>query len=187
MERLIWWIALILFIAVITLGIFFFAALVASNPETTAFVLGFLGFWLFANRLIFGFAQIANAASSVIEGEEVNKEEIAKKVASSSELAKVRKLEELSITTLLATFRASLEPFKYTYYFAFFIVLLFAVLFELNVISSVVFGPIVEALTLGAAIPTLFVWGLELLSDHYLAKAAVKLLEEESKQEGANS
>ena len=182
MERIIWWIALIFFAVAVALGLFVLAAAVASNPETAAFVLGFLGFWLFANRLIFGFGQIANLASAFVEGEEVNKEEVAEKVAKSPEEAKLRGLEELGVATLLAMWRSSLEPFKYAYYFGFFLLFLFAVMFELNIISSIVFGPIVEALTLGAAIPTVLVWGLELLSGYYLSKALIKAVQELEKE-----
>ncbi len=177
MERILWWITLGLFILIIVLGTFFLTALVATNPETVAFLLGFLGFWLFANRLIFSFSQIANAASSVASGEDVEKEEIAKKLVKREGEVKLRNLTELSIAALLSMWRGSLEPFKYSYYLAFFLLFLFSVLFELNIISSLVFGPIVEALTLGAAIPTVLVWGLELLSDYYLTKAIVKALE----------
>ncbi len=184
MERIVWWITLILFAALIGLGIFFLAAAVASNPETAAFVLGLLGFWLFANRLIFGFGQIANFSSSFVEGEELNKEEITQKVAKSPEEAKVKGLEKLGVAALLAMWRSSLEPFKYAYYLAFFLLFLFAVLFELNVISSLVFGSIVEALTLGAAVPTVLVWGLELLADYYLSKALIKAAQELQGEKG---
>ncbi|WP_456456199.1 hypothetical protein [Thermovibrio sp.] len=183
MERILWWITLALFILVVVLGTFFLAALVATNPEATAFLLGFLGFWLFANRLIFAFSQIANAASSVASGELVEKEEIAKKLVKREEEVKLRNLTELSVAALLSMWRGALEPFKYAYYLAFFLLLLFSVLFELNVISSLVFGPIVEALTLGAAVPTVLVWGLELLADYYLAKAVLKASEEISKEQ----
>jgi len=64
----------------------------------------------------------------------------------------------------------------------FFLLFLFAVMFKLNIISSIVFGPIVEALTLGASIPTVLVLGAELLSDYYLSKA-LKKAAKESKEE----
>jgi len=178
MERIVWWIALILFGIIVALGLFFLAAAVASNPETAAFVLGLLGFWLFANRLIFGFAQIANLSSSFLQGEEVSKEEVAKKVVKREEEVELKGLKELSVAALLATWRSALEPFKYAYYLGFFLVFLLAVLFELNIISSLLFGPVVEAITLGAAIPTVLVWGLELLADYYLAKALEKGIKE---------
>jgi len=187
MERVIWWIALALFTAIVLLGFFILAAVVAAKPETAAFALGFLGFWLFANRLLFGFGQIANIASALIEGEEVDPKEVAKKVAKHPLEAKLRGLEELGVATLLAMWRGALEPFKYAYYLGFFLVFLFTILFELNIISSIVFGPIVKAITLGAAIPTVLVWGLEMLADRYLAMALEKAVQELEKLEKKES
>ncbi|ADU96662.1 hypothetical protein [Thermovibrio ammonificans] len=183
MQRVLWWIAFALFVAIVVLGIFAISAVIASNPVTAAFFLGFLGFWLFANRLIFGFGGIANAAKAFIDGQLPDKAELAKKVAKTQELAQLQKLEELSVVALLGMWRNALEPFKYAYYLGFFLTFLLAVLFELNIISSIVFGPVAEAVMLGAAIPTLLVWGLELLADYYLAKAAVKAVEELQSQE----
>jgi len=182
MERVVWWATLILFIILISLGLFILTATAASNPEAAAFILGFLGFWLFANRLIFGLGQIANLTSSFIEGKEIKKKEVAKKVAKNSGKANPKEFDELGIVTLLTMWRSSLEPFKYTYYLGFFLLFLFAVMFKLNIISSIVFGPIVEALTLGASIPTVLVLGAELLSDYYLSKA-LKKAAKESKEE----
>jgi len=187
MERVFWWIAFALFTAIVLLGFFVMATLVASAPETAAFALGFLGFWLFANRLLFGFGQIANIASALLQGEEVNPKEVAQKVAKNPLEAKLRGLEELSVATLLAMWRGALEPFKYAYYLGFFLVFLITILFELNILSSIVFGPIVEAITLGAAIPTVLVWGLELLSNYYLSRALEKAVEELQKEEKKES
>ena len=183
MERVIWWIAFAVFTAIILLGFFVLATVVSAKPETAAFVLGLLGFWLFANRLLFGFGQIANLASAIAEGEEVDSKEVAKKVAKRPEEAKLRGLEELNAVTLLSMWRGALEPFKYAYYLGFFLVFLLAVLFELNIVSSAVIGPIVIALTLGAAIPTVLVWGLEMLADRYLVKALEKAIEDLEKLE----
>jgi hypothetical protein len=182
MQRVLWWIAFALFVALVVFGLFVISAVIASNPWTAAFFLGFLGFWLFANRLIFGFGGIANAAKAFLDGKVPDKAELAKKLAKTKEMAQLQKLEELSVVALLGLLRNSLEPFKYAYYLGFFLVFLLAVLFELNIISSLVFGPIAQAVMLGAAIPTLLVWGLELLADYYLAKAAAKAVEDLEKE-----
>ena len=174
MERKVWWIVLFLLLIGILLGYFLLAATVAQHPEAAAFTLGLFGFWLFANRLIFGFGQIANIASNFVRGEEVNKTALARKIAKSEEESKIRGFEELSAAALLSMWKQILEPFKYTYYLGFFLILVVALIFKLHLASSIIFGPIAEALTLGAAIPTVLVWGLELLADHYLAEAFIK-------------
>ncbi|MEO2083180.1 MAG: hypothetical protein ABGX12_04045 [Desulfurobacteriaceae bacterium] len=176
MQRAVWWIALTLFSLTIAFGLFLMTASVAANPEAAAFILGLLGFWLFANRLIFGYGAISNTAEKVIEGEDVNKEEIAEKVAKSPEAAKAQKLEELEAAALLSMWYGVLEPFKYAYYLGFFLLFLVAALCELNILSSVIFGPVVEAVTLGAAVPTLLVWSLEWLARQQVSSALEKLL-----------
>ncbi len=178
MQRVLWWIAFAIFIFIILAGIFIFSITIASHPAAVAFTLGFLGFWLFANRLVFGFGGIADAAKAFIDGEIPDKSEIAKKIAKSKEAAQLQKLEDLSVAALLSMWLSSLEPFKYTYYFSFFLLLLISILFELNLLSSLIVGPIVEAVTLGAAIPTLIVWGLELLASYYVGQALVKAVKE---------
>ncbi len=178
MQRVLWWIVFGIFIAVIVLGIFLFSLVIAAHPEAAAFVIGFLGFWLFANRLIFGYGGIANAAKAFLDGEIPDKSEIAQKIAKSPEAAQLQKLEDLSVAALLSMWLSSLEPFKYAYYLGFFLVFLIAALFELNIISSIVIGPVAEAVTLGAAIPTLLVWGLELLAGYYVGQALVKAVKE---------
>ncbi len=178
MQRVLWWIVFGIFIAVIVLGIFLFSLVIAAHPEAAAFVIGFLGFWLFANRLIFGYGGIANAAKAFLDGEIPDKSEIAQKITKSPEAAQLQKLEDLSVAALLSMWLSSLEPFKYAYYLGFFLVFLIAALFELNIISSIVIGPIAEAVTLGAAIPTLLVWGLELLASYYVGQALMKAVKE---------
>ncbi len=178
MQRVLWWIVFGIFAAVIVLGIFLFSLVIAAHPEAAAFVIGFFGFWLFANRLIFGYGGIANTAKAFLDGEIPDKSEIAKKIAKSPEAAQLQKLEDLSAAALLSMWLSSLEPFKYAYYFGFFLVFLIAALFELNIISSIVIGPIAEAVMLGAAIPTLLVWGLELLAGYYVGQVLVKAVKE---------
>ncbi len=183
MERVLWWISLILFLGVVLVGLFFLSAVVAANPEAAAFLIGFLGFWLFANRLIFGYGGIANAAKALIEGEEVDRESVLKHVAKNPDAAKLQRIEKLSTAALLSLWYGALEPFKYAYYLGFFLVFLLAILFELNIISSVIFAPISEAVALGAAVPTVIVWGLELLAGYYLNQSILKALEEEEKKD----
>ena len=187
MQRVLWWIVFGIFVTVIVLGIFLFSLVIAAHPEAAAFVIGFLGFWLFANRLIFGYGGIANAAKAFLDGEIPDKSEIAQKIAKSPEAAQLQKLEDLGVAALLSMWLSSLEPFKYAYYLGFFLVFLIAALFEMNIISSLVIGPVAEAVMLGAAIPTLLVWGLELLADYYVGQALVKAVKEVEVVSGTNS
>ena len=168
MERVFWWSFFILFLGTLIVGALFLPAAVSSSPEIAAFLLGLLGFWLFANRLIFGYAQIANAASSLKKGEEIKREEIAQKALKNSKEISLREFSGLESKRLLLLWKGALEPFKYSYYFGFFLVFLLVALLKVGVVSFFEFVPVAEALILGATIPTLAVWSLELLSDCYL-------------------
>ncbi len=181
-QKTLWWISFLLFVGIVVIGAFLLSASIAAYPEAAAFVIGFLGFWLFANKLIFNYGGIANSAKLVLEGEELDRESLLNHVAKNSDAAKLQKLEELSTVALLSMWYSALEPFKYAYYLGYFLVLLMAILFELNIVSSLVFAPISEALALGASIPTLIVWGLQLLSEHYLTEAIVKAIKEETEE-----
>ena len=127
---------------------------------------GFLIFWLFANRLIFGYGAVADIAASILNGEEkeFDKEEFAKKTGKT-----VEEIDNLSKTSLLILWKSSLEPFKYAFYFGFVLVFSFALLLGLNIITSVTFGPIIEGFVLGASVPSLLVWIMELMADAYVA------------------
>ena len=92
MQRVLWWIVFGIFAAVIVLGIFLFSLVIAAHPEAAAFVIGFFGFWLFANRLIFGYGGIANTAKAFLDGEIPDKSEIAQKIAKSPEAAQLQNL-----------------------------------------------------------------------------------------------
>ncbi|WP_297447065.1 hypothetical protein [Desulfurobacterium sp.] len=178
-EKLVWWLFMIIFGIAIVAAAFGVAALISvamSSPETAAFLVGLIGFWLFANRLIFGYGGVANAASTFLKGEKIDRETLMAKIKEPAE-----KIKEMSIASLLILWYNSLEPFKYAYYLGFFLVLTFAVILGMNIIVAGPVALVVKALTYGAAIPTLIVWGLELLSGYYIAEVIKKVAEDISK------
>ena len=66
--------------------------------------------------------------------------------------------------------KGSLEPYRYTYYFAFFFALALDILFELQILIIPSVSTVIKAFMLGAAIPTLFVWALELMANYYIRR-----------------
>ncbi|NPA49553.1 MAG: hypothetical protein GXO20_06180 [Thermodesulfobacteria bacterium] len=171
-EKILWWLFIILFVigsVLIFFHLLALGALAALYPEVAAFLIGFLGFWLFANRLIFGYGGLANSAAAYAKGHEPSKEEL---LARSRQT--VSKLEDWTITSLLALWQAGLEPFKYAYYLAFFLVFLGAMLFELNFFEGPLAAWAAKGLMLGAAIPTLLVFALDLLANAYLKEAFLR-------------
>ncbi len=164
-EKVLWWIFFVIFVAFLIFGTLIFTATIIANPVAATFFLGLTGFWLFANRLIFGFAGITNTANQVAKGEEVDRE----KLASYSKEPEER-TRDLSLVSLLILWRNALEPYRYAYYFAFFIVFIIAMLFQLNIIQSYV-GVIAKSIMFGASVPTLIVWVLDIFSRAYLSGA----------------
>jgi hypothetical protein len=168
-ERLVWWLffaAFVLFIVLMVTGIFALTPFIAANPEVGAFLIGFIIFWLFANRLIFGYGAIADVSNALYKEEEakLDKEEIAKKTGKP-----IEELEHLSEVSIIMLWKGYLEPFKYALFLGFALVFSFALLFGLNIVTSLTVAPIAEGFMLGAAIPGLIVWIMELIADYYVA------------------
>ncbi len=164
-QRLLWWIIFLCSLIVLWLaltGVLYIS--IASNPEFFAFMIGLTGFWLFANRLIFGFGAIANTVYDYLENSnDVNKEKIAEK--SHHQLLN---LENYTVPSLILLWKGAFEPYRYTYYFAFFFTVALDILFELQILVIPSVSSIIKGFMLGAAIPTLLVWALELMSGYYL-------------------
>ena len=169
-ERIVWWGIFIISLIILYLSIFYMSLYVTSNPETFAFVFGGLGFWLFANRLIFGYGSIVDSINKFIEDKEIDKKKLAEK--SHHHLLN---LDDYSIPALFILWKGSIEPYRYTYYFAFFFTLALDLLFETHVLTMSYVAIDIKAFMLGASIPTLLVWGLDLLSNHYINKMLAKV------------
>ncbi len=167
-EKIVWWIFIVpfllgsflLFFHLLALG-----ALAAAHPEFAAFLVGLVGFWLFANRLVFGYGALANMAYALLKGHEPDRETLLSRVRH-----RVNKPEEWSTAALLALWQGSLEPFKYAYYLGFFLVFAGAALFELNFFGGPLAAWAAKGLMFGAAIPTLLILSLELLANHYVSQ-----------------
>ncbi len=163
-ERTLWWIFFIIFIAFLVLGALFFAATIIENPVAASFFLGLTGFWLFANRLIFGFAGITNTAHTIAKGEEVDRDKLAEQSREP-----VERVKDLSLVSLLILWRNFLEPYRYAYYLAFFLTFVISMLFQLNIIQSYV-GVVAKGFMFGASVPTLIVLGLDIFSRAYMVE-----------------
>ncbi len=128
-----------------------------SSPLVATFLLSFIGFYLFANRLVFGYWGVISAASLYDREGDVDREKVAK--ATSYPL---RTLQDLTAVSLLLLWIASLEPFKYALYLVFFVLFLFTALVKTNIIANFAFGPFLSAAFWGAFIPTFMVFILEM-------------------------
>ncbi len=138
-----------------------------SSPLVATFLLSFIGFYLFANRLVFGYWGIISAASLYESSKDVDREKVAK--ATNYPIQTLQNLTALSVLTL---WLASLEPFKYALYLVFFVFFLIAMLVKLNFITNFALGPFVTVAFYGAFIPVFMVFVLELIARWKLSKLA---------------
>ncbi len=163
-EKTLWWVFFIIFVAFLVLGTLFFAATIIENPVAASFFLGLTGFWLFANRLIFGFAGITDTAHLIAKGEDVDRYRL---ILHSRE--PMERVKDLSLISILILWRNYLEPYRYAYYLAFFLTFIISMLFQLNIIHSYV-GIIAKGFMFGASVPTIIVLGLDVFSRAYMAE-----------------
>ncbi len=158
-ERIIWWLFFIPFALAMVLaimGVISLATIISFSPEASAFLLGFIGFWLFANRLIFGYGGIADAIyqfkKGVPEENIINKKELAKKTNRALE-----ELQKMSFISLILLWKSWLEPFRYAFYLAFFLILITVEIFNVG-------GDIGKAFLLGSSFSVILAWGMEMLA-----------------------
>ncbi|NPA80554.1 MAG: hypothetical protein GXO29_05865 [Thermotogae bacterium] len=136
-----------------------------SSPLVATFLLSFIGFYLFANRLVFGYWGIISAAGYYSRSSKIDRERVARATNYPLQL-----LQNLTAAAVLSFWLSYLEPFKYALYLVFFLLFLFNALIKVNIITNVAFGPFVDAAFWGAFIPTFVVLILELLARWRLSK-----------------
>jgi len=155
-----------LWFLLLALFLFFGAMLFASaTPEELAFALGLFGFLLLANPLIFGYAGLLGFLAQVEAGT-AKPEVVAEATRTPLEL-----LEKLSGLALAAFWVRELAPYRYAYYGFFLLLLLIALAPQL---AGGIFGwaGALTGVLWGAAVPTVLVFGLELLAFAKIAALA---------------
>jgi len=155
-----------LWFLLLALLLFFGAALFASaTPEELAFALGLFGFLLLANPLLFGYAGLLGFLAQVEAGT-ARAEVVAEATRTPIEI-----LEKLSGLALAAFWVRELAPYRYAYYGFFLLLLLIAIAPQL---AGGVFGwaGTLTGVLWGAAVPTVLVFGLELMAYAKIAALA---------------
>ncbi len=146
-----------LWFLLLALFLFFGASLFASaTPEELAFALGLFGFLLLANPLLFGYAGLLGFLAEVQAGT-ARPERVAE--ATRTPLAL---LENLAGVALAAFWMRELAPYRYAYYGLFLLLLLVALAPQLA--GGLVFTGVLTGVLWGAAVPTVLVFGLELVT-----------------------
>ncbi len=152
-----------LFFIILFTGIIGFVLFWPRFPEDVAFVLGFLSFWLLANRLLFGYGQFINFAELLLEGSTYDRSYVVKKLSFPHNV-----LETLTRSALLLVWLRELDKYKYTYYTAFLLITLLSILFKFNLLGYGLVGNYIEGTFWGAAVVTFIVFALELIAHTYV-------------------
>ncbi len=152
-----------LFLILLLAGIMGIVLFWPRYPEDIAFLLGFLSFWLLANRLLFGYSQFINVSELLVSGIEPDRNYIMDRIGQPRSF-----LETLSIPFLLMAWLQELDKYKYTYYTAFLLITLLSILFKFNLLGYGIVGNYIEGTFWGAAVITFIVFSLELIAHTYV-------------------
>jgi len=146
-------------------GILVTALVAFLSPEGLAFLLGFIGAWVFANRLLFGYGSFLIAAEGYLSKDLVEVEKLKEKTGEPKE-----RLEGLSPVSLFALWLQHLEYFRYAYYGLFTLLLILMLLSKFNLLGAVALGNYLEGAFWGAAVITLFVFAFEITAGYLMER-----------------
>ncbi len=161
-ERIIWALVLIFFLAFILAQLIGLVLLWPTFPEDWAFLMGFLAFWLLANKLLFGYGQFIQFAEHLLARKEVDREALQAKLRQPIEW-----LEQLTVFSLMTVWLNDLDKYRYTYYAAYIVLALFTILTKLDLLGYNLVGNYLEGAFWGATVITFFVLALEWIAHTY--------------------
>ncbi len=171
-ERVTWWVVFLAFSVVLFLVFFtvYIALLATTIPEGVAYILGLAIFLLLGNRLLFGYGSMILTLDNLIEGREVNRENLINKAKQPSEM-----VSEASNLSLVIMWLKDLDHYRYTYYGLFSLLMLLALLSKLKLFGSLAVGNYVEGSFWGASTVTVVVWSLDIIAHYLMGKASEKV------------
>lgn len=149
------WFTLLLVLFLI-LVVLFVGGISIIAPQIGLLIIASLAFGLFAFRLLSTYVLVISTADLVKEGKEVTDfSKLAQKSGKTEE-----EVKRIPISALLALIMTTLEPYRYTFYFGFVIILLITlVVGSLPLYNE--FKTYTEALFWGTALTTFIVWAFE--------------------------
>ncbi len=150
---------LIIFLAV--LGIYI-GTVVSAAPEVASFLLGFIVFFLLANKLLFGYSGLILTLQAIRSEKEIDKEKLKEKSKTPHAIT-----EELEYKDLIFLWLKDIDYYRYTYYGIFSLLLLIWLLMKLDLFGILIGAGYLEGAFWGAAVVSFLVWTLDLTA-HYL-------------------
>ena len=162
LERVVWslvFIFLLVFLFVQLLGL---ALSWPLFPEDWAFILGLLLFWLLANKLLFGYGLYISLADRFLADAELDEARLRARISQPLEW-----LRPLALASLLVAWLNELDKYRYTYYAAYLVVALLAILSKFDMLGYNIIGNYLEGAFWGATVVSLFVFALDLVAHTY--------------------
>ncbi len=161
-ERVVWGVVLAFFLAFIIAALLDLALFWPVFPEDWAFLMGFLAFWLLANKLLFGYGQFIHVSERFLADKEVDTKGIEARVRQPVEW-----LKTLTFTSLMVLWLNELDKYRYTYYATYLVVALLTLLTKLDLLGYNLVGNYLEGAFWGATVITFFVVTLEWIAHTY--------------------
>lgn len=130
-------------------------------PEEVAFVMGVALFYLLANRLFFGYGSLSAYLDKIASGEvtEADKQRAHGK-SGAQKHGLIAQLTHYGIATIWLD---RYEPYRYTYLAVYLLVAALVVVLNLNFVSGITTGSIVEGFFWGATVVSVFVLAADVL------------------------
>ena len=161
-ERLVWSLVFILLLVFLIVQLLGLALAWPLLPEDWAFILGLLVFWLMANKLLFGYSLYINLAENFLSDVELDEAKLRRRIHQPEEW-----LRPLALASLLVAWLNELDKYRYTYYAAYLVVALFAILTKFNMLGYNLIGNYLEGAFWGATVVTFFVFALDIVAHTY--------------------
>ncbi len=172
-ERIVWSLVLIIlaaFIVIQLLGLFLMSPLL---PEDWAFLVGFLVFWLLANKLLFGYGQFIQLAEAFLADAAMDAGHVRAKIRQPLEW-----LDILTKASLFTVWLNDLDKYRYTFYTAYLVVALFTMLTKFNLLGYNLVGNYLEGAFWGASVIAFLTLALDLVAHTYPADLLAQAAEE---------
>lgn len=152
------------------------------SPEVGILILSSLAFGLFAFRLLSAYVVVIATADLFKEKGKIEElQKVAQKSGKEEE-----ELKKIPLSAALGLVLAALEPYRYTYYFGFVIVLVFSIAVSALPIFAQL-KTLMEAVFWGSALTTFIVWAFESFAEASVADVAQIEAEKQAAQSAENS
>ncbi len=171
LEQLLYW-GMLFAVAVFVALLFFDVIVRPWLPEEVAFVLGFALFYLLANRLLFGYGNLSAYLDKIAKDEVTDADKM--KAYEKSGANKHGVVDQLTHFGIATIWLDRYEPYRYTYLGIYLALATLVIVLNLNPITGLTTGSILEGVFWGGTVVSLFVLGADVLVRWQYAQTVVE-------------